>query len=377
MTSRSPSDGFATCRRCGADLAPGAAFCAVCGAPAYAAASSTRREAAPGRPWWVPAAIVVGALAAIGGGALLALALGNDNGTAADPSATPATSVAASALAPASDAASIEPTPSPSPTPAQAPVIANRAIVEVGADPLNLRQQPNDAASILAEMPPGQRLFVIGEPTDAGDLRWYRVAVSAGPDCPEDCNLIGYVATPVLAEEEAYISEVSVECPSSPMTHNQLTALLPLEALHCFGRNDIVVTGTADTPGSSPPNAIRITPEWLGGPAPAFLRLEGAGQWLVEFRADPEIQLDVPERGDVVRVVGHFEDPAATSCRAAVDREVSGDDPVQLPDPARVILDCRATFVWTDYEVTGSEDLGPCCGAVPGGSPIGGVERRL
>jgi hypothetical protein len=377
MKSRSPTDESATCRRCGADLARGAAFCAECGAPAYAAAPSARREAAPGRPWWVPAAIVVGGIAAIGGGALLALALGNDNGTAADPSATPAASVTASAPAVASDGPSIEPTPSPSPTPAQAPIIANRAIIQVGADALNLRQQPNEAASILAEMPPGQRLFVIGEPTDAGDLRWYRVAVSAGPDCPEDCNLIGYVATPVLAEEEAYVSEVGVECPTSPMTHAQLTSILPLEALHCFGRNDVVVTGTVDTPCCTPPNPIRITPEWLGGPAPAFLRLDGAGLWLVEFRADPGIQLEVPERGDVVRVIGHFEDPAATSCRAAVDREVSGDDPVQLPDPARVILDCRATFVWTGYEVTDFEDLGPCCGTVPGGSPIGGVERRL
>jgi hypothetical protein len=34
--------------------------------------------------------------------------------------------------------------------------------------------------------------------------------------------------------------------------------------------------------------------------------------------------------------------------------------------PARVVLDCRATFVWTDYEVTGHEDLGPCCGGLPG-----------
>jgi hypothetical protein len=98
---------------------------------------------------------------------------------------------------------------------------------------------------------------------------------------------------------------------------------------------------------------------------------------VVEFRADPESGLDVPERGDVVRVVGHFEDPAATSCRAEIDPEVSGDDPVQLPNAARVVLDCRATFVWTDYEVTGSEDLGPCCGTVPGSSLTGRVERRI
>jgi hypothetical protein len=377
MTSRSPADDSA-CRRCGAELAPGAAFCAECGAPAYIAApvDRGRREAAAGRPWWVPAAIVVGGIAAIGGGALLAVALG-DRGTAADPSASPGISVAATASAMASEAPSIEPTPSPSPTPAQAPVIANRSIVEVGADPLNLRQQPNESSSILAEMPSGRRLFVIGEPTDAGDLRWYRVGVVSGPDCPEDCNLIGHVATPVAADEEAWIAEVAIDCPSSPMTHAQLTALLPLEALHCFGRNDITVTGTVDTPCCTPPSPIVLTPEWLAGPAPAFLRQEGAVTFVVEFRADPEADLDVPERGDVVRVIGHFEDPAATSCRAEVDEDASGGEPVQPPDPARVILDCRATFVWTGYEVTGFEDLGPCCGMVPWGAPTGRVEREL
>ena len=379
MTSRPPADGSGTCRRCGAVLTPGAAFCPECGAPAYVAteAGRDRRAAAAGRPWWIPVAIVIGGIAAIAGGALLAVALGDRDGTATDPSASPGSSVVATASAVASEDPSTEPTPSPSPTPAQAPVIANRSIVEVGADPVNLRQQPSESASILAEMPPGRRLFVIGEPTDAGELRWYRVGVVSGPDCPEDCNLIGHVATPLAADEEAWIAEVPIDCPSSPMTHAQLTALLPLEALHCYGRNDIVVTGTVDTPCCTPPTPIVLTPEWLAGPAPAFLRQDGPVTFVVEFRADPEADLDVPERGDVVSVTGHFEDPAATSCRAEVDEEVSGEDPVQLPEAARVILDCRATFVWTDYEVTGFEALGPCCGMVPWEAPTGGVQRRL
>jgi len=184
--------------------------------------------------------------------------------------------------------------------------------------------------------------------------------VVSGPDCPEDCNLIGHVATPTAAEEEAWIAEVAIDCPSSPMTHVQLTSLLPLEALHCFGRNDIVVTGTVENPCCNPPSPIRLTPEWLAGFSPAFLRQEGGTTFVVAFRADPDSGLEVPERGDVVRVTGHFEDPAATSCRASIADDA--EEPVELPNPARVILDCRATFVWTDYEVTGFEDLGPCCG---------------
>ena len=352
MTTRPPAGGFQTCRRCGADLAAGAAFCPECGAPAHASAAAARGARAP-RPWWVPAAIILGGIAAIAGGALLAIALdnGDGDGTAAGPSAGATSSVAASASVAASESASAEPTPSP--TPAQAPVIANRSIVEVGDEPLNLREQPSDSASVLSELAPGLRLFTIGEPTDAGELRWYRVGV-VNRDCADDCSRIGHVATPIAADEEPWIAEVAIDCPSSPMTVEALVGLAALEALHCYGRTDIVVTGTIDTPASTPPVVIEYTPEWLAGPAPAQFAGPGGA---IGFHAAPDSDLEVPERGDVVRVTGHFEDPAATSCRASpADGQ---EEPVEVPQPARVVLDCRATFVWTDYEVTGSEDLGP------------------
>ena len=369
MTTRPPADGFSTCARCGADLADGAAFCAECGAPAYVARPPVRGERRPtaaARPWWVPLAIIVGGIAAIGGGALFAVALGDGDGVATDPSATPSTSAVASATAVASAEPSEETTPSPSPSIPEAPVIANRSIVEVGSDALNLRQQPSDSSSILAELPPGRRLFTIGEPTDAGELRWYRVGVVFDTTCVDDCNLIGHVATPTAADEDPWITEVTIDCPASPMTGEALGQLASLEALHCYGRNDIVITGTINTPCCDSPNPVAVAPAWLADGAHPFIQLSGPASYVVEFRPHPDAGLESPERGDVVRATGHFEDPAATSCRASVDEEFfegqASPEPVQLPDPARVVLDCRATFVWTDYEVTGFEDLGPCCG---------------
>lgn len=353
MTTRPPADGFRACRRCGADLADGAAFCAECGAPAYAAPAPPRGRASAGRPWWVPLAIVVGGIAAIGGGALLAIALGDRDEVGADPSAGASASVTETASSAVSEAPSVEPTPRPSPTPAQAAVIANRSIVEVGDDPLNLRQQPSESASLLSELAPGLRLITIGEPTEAGELRWYRVGV-VNRDCGDACNRIGYVATPLAADEEPWIAEVAIDCPSSPMTVEALVGLAALEALHCYGRTDIVVTGTIDTIDSAPPIVIEYTPGWLAAPAPA--QFVGAGG-AIGFHAAPDSGLEVPERGDVVRVTGHFEDPAATSCRATAAEDA--EESVDVPEPARVVLGCRATFVWTDYEVTGSEDLGP------------------
>ena len=75
MSYRPPIDGLGTCRQCGADVADGVTFCPECGArqlPAHGAAPS---PAPVRRQWWMPVAIAIGGLAAIGGGALLAIAL--------------------------------------------------------------------------------------------------------------------------------------------------------------------------------------------------------------------------------------------------------------------------------------------------------------
>ena len=381
MSYRAPDDGFLTCRRCGADLADGAAFCPECGTPQHAAHVSHDRRAGGRNRWWVPAGIVAGGIVALVGGAIVGLAVfGGPGATAGGPSPSPSgaptgstdPSTSSSAVPSASGTAAS----TASPTPVAAPVIANRAVVEVATDVLNVRSAPNETASVLGSLERGRRLFVIGDPRSVGDLRWYRVGSIAGEMCEDACDLLGYVATPLDAEDEAWITEVTIGCPASPMTAADLAALEPLEALHCYGRNDIVVTGVVETPCCGYVGPFAFSPAWLAHPqVPAFLQdgLPHGG-----FRVAPGAGLEVPERGDVVRVTGHFEDPAATTCRVSVDESFWGDaspEPVQLPDAASVVLGCRAVFVWTDYEVTDHLDLGPCCGSLLPDRELAGLPR--
>ncbi len=380
MDYRSEPDEPQPCRQCGAPLTPGATFCAECGASQRVqVASGSRLPPRPARPWWIPVAVGVGAIAAVAGGALLGLAVMGDR-TGGGPSPTPSgtSSIGAGSSAPsASAASSASASPSASPTPPQAAVIPNRAIVAVAGDALDLRASASDSAAVKTTLPVDERLFVIGEPTDAGDVRWYRVAMLRDLECTGSCDLIGYVATPREEAAEATLAEIDVDCPSSPMTDEDVVALNPLESLHCYGRNDIVVEGTIEHPCCSPPGPFIYRPEWLASPnAPAFMTAVEAGLGNVFFRPHPDADLEVPERGDVVRATGHFEDPAATSCRVTVVEEAAADG-VTAPDPARVILDCRATFVWTDYEVIGHEDLGPCCGWDADRFTVGQLERRV
>jgi hypothetical protein len=169
-------------------------------------------------------------------------------------------------------------------------------------------------------------------------------------------------ATPVSGDEGAWIRPVEVTCPSSPTTAAQIGVLDPFEALHCYGRSELEITGTLDLPLHGPISPYRYSPGWLTQESLLFLR----DAWWITYRPHPDAGLESPERGDVVRVTGHFEDPAATDCRVTVDPEFFGGE---IPDEfestivaARVVLDCRTAFAWTDYEVIGFQDLGECCG---------------
>jgi hypothetical protein len=275
--------------------------------------------------------------------------------------ATSATSTAPTASASSSAEASMRPTASfgPSATPAAstgpaAATIPNRAVAEVTTDDLNLRASASQSADILTIMKRGQRLFIIGAATEDAGLVWYRVATVSQPtECGDTCGLIGFAATPPTADD-AWIEKVEVDCPTSPITAEAIGRLQPLEALACFGRAEVAITGTMLFPFEGGMTPYHITPEWLApGIWPSMI-----DAWWIEFHAAPESQLSLMDNGDIVRAVGHFEDPAATECRSEVMPEFFGGtvpeefDPIS---PARVILDCRARFVWTSYEVIGHE----------------------
>ena len=300
----------------------------------YHAARSQR----PG--WLLPVGIAAGAIAAIAIGAFIGLALtGPQEGAQADP--TPSTSV--SATPDASAELSGSPSPTPEPTPIALAVIPNRAIAAVTVDAMAVRGEPDGASTSFGELGAGARLFIIGAPSEGDDERWYRVAYVDGPqvsgfECQISCGpWLGYVAT-ANSGDEAWLEELDVECPSSPLTTARFLEMLPLERLHCYGRSDIEVSGTLDEIANDSHGAA--TPAWLADVAPRSI---GGGSWGIRFA--PAIGDDIPAPSTTVRLRGHFEDEAAATCRV---------DYAELPDAPptpHVVLACRTAFVVTAFEV--------------------------
>jgi hypothetical protein len=367
------------CRSCGSTIAAGSGFCAECGARrpprATPAPSGSYR-----RPWII-AGVLAGGIAAIAIGAVLAVALtgrGEVGLASATASVSPSIDPGATSATSPSTAPSSEPalTPTPVPTPPPNPELANRSIADVQVDQLNLRVAGNESAEVLGQLRAGARVFTIGAPEATGATYWYRVAVASGPYSGEAdavCSggsycepQIGWVASPITGDP--WLETVDIGCPASPMTIDQLESLMPLERLHCYGSADITVTGTITHPCCGFVGPVRYEPAWLALPGSSAY-FNGTS---VMFRTNPSSSLEPPERGDVIEATAHHEDPASPSCRQSLDPEYADND-IEVATTASAVLSCRTQLVVTDYEVVGTEDLGPCCGAEPATRQLGRV----
>ncbi len=214
----------------------------------------------------------------------------------------------------------------------------------------------------------GARVFVIGAPQQLDDVAWYRVAVVDGPYtgclnddyCPSE---IGWVAEGGTTADP-WLLPAALDCPSSPMTAEELDTLHPLERLSCYGGDEIVVTGTLDHCYCDANVPYTWEPFWLAFPLGPF-QFHGTNTF-VRWEEQPPADL---EPGDVVRATLAMEHEAAPTCTITAFPEFfgpmpSGESPpaIETPDPADTVLGCRTQLVVKGYEVIGFEDV-----SLPGG----------
>lgn len=315
---------------------------------------------------------------------LLAVAVGAAVGMLTGPDATPGVagqqSPTITPVARETDPtpqASPEPTPTeevPTATPQQTSepnaILPNRAIADIRVDQLNVREAGTQDAPVLGQLRAGARVFVIGSPATRDDMHWYRIAIVSGAytglACQSDfCARVGFVASPV--EDDPWLREVEIGCPSSPMRIEELTMLAPLERLHCYEDVDIVITGTIDHPCCGYVGVVQHEPAWLATPG-SMPYFRGGLQHTLLFRSDPATDIEWPERGDVIRATAHFDDPAAVTCRQGIDPQYADQEvePGQVASAPEAVLVCRTQLVVSEYDVIDRTDLGPCCGSLDG-----------
>ena len=294
---------------------------------------------------------------AVGGVLLVALVVGVVFGTgilgrptADEPGASPSDAPVATPSPEPLESGSPQPSGEPSELAYEPPpgVLPPSAIVVVN-EPLELREGALDAAAVAVEVEAGRRMTIYG-PLIVDGRRWYTLASTDQND-----PAYGYVELDPAGDQ---VSLEPVTCPAGETSIATLAPLSSWERLACNGDREIVLTGHEIVGfGGFRPGVY--APEWLNGFLGAFAIADAddpSRYLFVRVAPDgPDITRPQPagEMGSaLLRVAGHFNDEAATTCSTtelpispATSEETAGLEPIAAE------LACRGEFVVTAFEV--------------------------
>ena len=339
-------------------------------------------------PAWRRPAIIGGVIAlAVLAGLLLAIILTREPETASgdlSPSASPSPSAQAS---PSDDPApSEEPAPSEAPSaPAEPtdesyldPVVANPddvlppgGVVRVTADSLNVREQPILDSPEQVSVGQGE-LLVVGPtfgygafgPAMEDGYTWYPVGtigldeLPAPGGAPIEILVRGWVA--IGDGESEWLELLAPRCTDDEPTLQHLSSLTEWERLACYGDRQLTFEGVLGCPGCGGLYPGTFTPEWLAFPSysdPISVEPQDSiGPMDLHWSPDGQARPNTDGIAPILRVTGHFDDPAAEGCSIVfMAGPASGIEESEV-DPAISELFCRTNFVVDSYEVIGEDE---------------------
>jgi hypothetical protein len=267
----------------------------------------------------------------------------------ADASPSASESVGQSA-APSSAAGSADASVAPAETPASIPgfetpadILPPGSVVVVVTETLQIRAGPGLDTSVVYTAAAGDRFALqqfVG-PVAGDGLEWYRLGVAG------DSVLWATAGSGT----ERYLEVVPPVCPAGdPDLGTVVEMINDWDRLACFGNRPLSLVGTYGCGGCGGTQAGSFEPFWLAGPVRAeYLWVEFGRSRVLHLHVAPESGVAFPPDGSIVRVTGHFNDPASASCRISVD----DDGQVTSIDPGTAELYCREQFVVDGFEVIG------------------------
>jgi hypothetical protein len=204
-------------------------------------------------------------------------------------------------------------------------------------DSLRVRSEPRVSEDSYKEkplLPLGTTLYVLDGPVSASGYDWYQVFPLASRTLPQ-----GWVAS-ASRDGEPWIADGDFACPAMPIDIRSLAALRPGVGLACFPRVPIKVKARLIRLGGELDGGA-YTPGWFGvGQLGGMLLVEpevtrppaDPRSWFILILDPAGQHPDVLPVGEVVKVTGVFDHPAAAACTFDSGRE---------PVPSQ---DCRLMF---------------------------------
>lgn len=239
------------------------------------------------------------------------------------------------------------------------------SLVYVDVDRLNIREEPAVSAKSLGIVERGDFLHINDYgPFSNGGYTWYSaVFLAKAGEPPTDSTVNvrysdgvrGWIA--VGPGDTSYVERLRPRCPAT-IDLASIEHLLGAELLQCFGGNTIELVGTFGCSGCGGIRPGAFEPEWLAHPLNMNLLTvypvtDHVGPFVLHF---PPGGAAAPTVASVIRVRGHFDDAAATSCAISVidPLEPSGDRLVNIPEAAAKLA-CAQQFVVESVEMLGTD----------------------
>jgi hypothetical protein len=178
-------------------------------------------------------------------------------------------------------------------------------------------------------------------------MEWIKVAVGRG--YAQDMVTIAwapYAADVTQGSKTTHVEPVyeptTPDCRNHAPTIGDLDAMLPLQALYCFGSGEIKLSpAIVRDEGSNDEGFAQGSPAWLAedGNLVAYWLPEWSELGSIRLHIDPRAGTQIGE-GTWVEITGHLDDPASTGCS-----RTSENEEFVLPDPEDAIAICRGRFV--------------------------------
>ena len=268
---------------------------------------------------------------------VLLTACGEPGVTLSELESVPSSASARPTASPESSATAVaSPSGGPSASAPMASSLTVDGLATVLVSDLVVRSAPGVDAETSSVLPgrltAGDRAFVVDGPVAASGYEWYLAAPLRRPDGSQ--GPFGWIAA-ASRDGEGWLRAATPDCPTSVDLASVL-ALQALERLACFGGDSLTLTApqVACGAGGGP---WTWEPAWIAVLGGCGLAIDDTGA--MPYRVPPGVA--DPGTTLPLTVRGHFDDPAAQTCR------VTSADPAAYPAPSveESVLLCRTEFV--------------------------------
>ena len=256
-----------------------------------------------------------------------------------------------------------QPTSTPLPPPVvRAPLRLPASIVDLGrratvqVQNLRVRSYVGVNSPIQVQLGPGSELLLRLGPISADGFDWYAVNYQPLYDETQldQGGGYGWVAAGPSGAPPTFIAIEPKSCQQVPVTTALIASMTELAVSECLGDDSYELHAVVQTCYEGPLTPYTYEPAYFGFSCYYIFEL-GTTAWL-SIHIPPSVVLPATfARGDVVRVVGHVHDPAASDCRVASTEPI---EPAAIAIEQQVFsLSCQSAFVLSELEVTGHVDI--------------------